>query len=111
MEITLDIGKNIANAIEEIAKDEKQEFEIMALKILDLGLRVYQSSKEKVDDKQDPILENILNLSLENGYLIKEVIGHVFARDRSAIKAYDAPSAITVAENMARAFMQGKNGV
>ena len=49
MEITLDMGKNVANEISDIAKSDGVDFDVAALKILDLGLRVYQSSKPIFD--------------------------------------------------------------
>ena len=57
MEITLDVGKNIVNEIEKIAATEKNDFDIVALKVLDLGLRVYQSANTKSDEVTiDPVL-------------------------------------------------------
>ena len=112
MEITLDVGKNIVNEIEKIAATEKNDFDIVALKVLDLGLRVYQSANTKSDEVTiDPVLSDIFKTSLEINFLLKEVIGHVFSKDRSTIKAYDHLSAISVAENMAKAFIHGKGTI
>lgn len=110
MEITLDVGKNIASEIEKLAVNEKTDFEIVALKILDLGLRVYQSSNDDKSDElvNEPMLVDIFKNSLETKFLLKEIIGHVFIKERSTIKAYDHLSAINVSENMAKSFMQGK---
>ncbi len=110
MEITLDAGKNVIQSINEIANKEKTEFELVALKMLDLGIRVYQSSN--VDEKElDPLLSEVFNLSLVNNFMIKEIMGHVFLKERSAIRAYDAPSAISCAENMLKSFNQGKSSI
>ena len=107
MEITLDVGKNIVNEIEKLAIKEKSEFDLVALKILDLGLRVYQSANDKADEEvSDPLLVDIFKTSLETNFLLKEVIGHVFMKDRSSIKAYDHLTAINVFENMAKAFIK-----
>ena len=112
MEITLDMGKNVANEISDIAKSDGIDFDVAALKILDLGLRVYQSSKENdVDNAPDPLLMELLNEILENNYLLKETLGHVFIKERSMLKTYDALSAINVAENMARSFISGKKTI
>ena len=112
MEITLDVGKNIVNEIEKLAIKEKNDFDIVALKILDLGLRVYQSSNDKSEQEvADPILVDIFKNSLENNFLLKELIGHVFVKDRSSIKAYDHLTAINVSENMAKAFMKAKGEI
>lgn len=109
METTLDIGKNIIVQISALAKNENIEFDIMALKILDLGLRVYQSSLEKEDPvvEVDPIMIEMLNKILAIHVLMKETIGHVFNKERSIHKAYDALSAINIAEHMAKSYIEG----
>ena len=110
MEITLDVGKNIIHDIGKLAEKEKSEFDIVALKILDLGLRVYQADKNNSDEVVvDPMLSDIFRNTLESNFLLKEIIGHVFVRDKSTIKAYNHLSAISVSENMAKAFIKGKN--
>lgn len=110
MEITLDVGKNVANEIQKLAEKENTDFDIVALKILDLGLRVYQSANNNSGEKEvDPMLIDIFKHSLETNFLIKEMLGHVFDKNRSSFKTYDHNSAISVSENMAKAFIQGKN--
>ena len=109
MEITLDIGRNVYNDINELAKNDEIEIEIMALKLLDLGLRVHLASIKKDDENiTDPILSELLNKTMENNYLLKETLGHVFLKDKSKLKTYDDKTAITVIENMAKSFMDGK---
>ena len=66
MEITLDIGKNILSEIEVIAKIEKIDIDIFALKMLDLGLKIYQSSKENSENLDNTSLESIFKKCLEN---------------------------------------------
>ncbi len=108
MEITLDVGKNIVNEIEKLADKEKTDFDIIALKILDLGLRVYQSANDNSGNEDvDPMLIDIFRHSLETNFLIKEMLGHVFIKDRSSFKTYDHASAISVSENMAKAYILG----
>ena len=112
MEITLDIGKNIAKQISDIAKSDDLEFDIVALKMLDLGLRIHQSSLEKTkEDSVPPDLNGLLNKVMENNYLLKETLGHVFHKEKSMLKTYDAMTAITVSENMAKSFMDGKASI
>lgn len=112
MEITIDIGKHIAKQITDIANHEKIEFDIAALKMLDLGLRIHQSSLEKEHDNEvDQIHDLILNKVMENNYLLKETLGHVFMKERSMLKTYDEMTAIAVVENMAKSFVNGKNTV
>lgn len=109
MEITLDIGKNTASEINTIAENDGVEFDIAALKLLDLGIRVHLASLEKNGEKDtDPLLVELLNHAIKNSYLQKEILGHVFDKERSLFKAYDALSACHVANNMADAFLHGK---
>lgn len=112
MEITLDIGKHIANDISKIADTDQIDFEIAALKLLDLGLRVHLANiGNDNSDGRDPIFTEILNESVKSNYLLKEVLGHIFVKDRSTFKAYDAISAYRVAESMADSFIEGKNTI
>ena len=109
MEITIDIGKHVAKQISDIALSEKIDFDIVALNLLDLGLRIHQSSLEKdADNELDPTLSVILNKTIENNLFLKESLGHVFTKERSMLKTYDATTAISVVENMAKSFMNGK---
>ena len=109
MEITIDIGKNVAKQLSDISKSDDIEFQIAALKMLYLGIRIYQSSLEKDKDTPAPVdINGLLNKVMENNYLIKEMIGHVFQKERSMLKTYDAMTAIVVSENMAKSFMDGK---
>ena len=108
MEITLDIGKNILSEIEVIAKIEKIDIDIFALKMLDLGLKIYQSSKENSENLDNTSLESIFKKCLENNFLLKEMVSHVFVKDKSAMKAYDYHTVISFAENMSSSFIDGK---
>ena len=109
MEITLDIGKNIVHEIDELSKKENIELDVLVLKIIDLGLRVYVSAKNADEkDEIDPVLEDIFKNCLETNSLVKEIIGHVFVKERSTLRAYDHYAAINVYENMAKSFIQGK---
>lgn len=109
MEVTLDIGKHVFKHINDIALNENVDFDIVALKILDLGLRIYQSSlEEKEADEMDPLLRVILNKTMENNYFLKETLGHVFKKERSMLKTYDEMTAIAVVEHMAKSFVDGK---
>ena len=109
MEITLDIGKNVYNDMSKIAKNDNVEIDIMALKLLELGIRVHLASNTNDDEHSvDPILSQLLNKVMENNYLLKETLGHVFNKDKSRLKTYDDKTSIAVIENMAKSFMDGK---
>jgi len=94
-----------------MAHTENEDFDIFALKIIDIGLRVYQSSKKSSKDSIDPITLTIFQNTLETNFLIKEIIGHVFTKENSTFKAYDSSAAIQLSENMAHAFIKGKAGI
>ena len=57
MEISIDVGKHVVDEIQNIAQSENKDFDVISSKILELGLRVYQSSKSEDNDKKhDPNL-------------------------------------------------------
>ena len=106
MEISIDIGKNVVDEMQNIALSENKDFDIISSKILELGLRVYQSSQDDNDKNKDPLLINIFRKSAESNLLIKEIIGHIFDKNRSNIKAYDHSSAIHAIEKTVHFHMQ-----
>ncbi len=106
MEISIDIGKHVVDEMQNIALSENKDFDIISSKILELGLRVYQSSKDDNDKNKDPLLINIFRKSAESNLLIKEIIGHIFDKNRSNIKAYDHSSAIHAIEKTVHFHMQ-----
>lgn len=107
MDITLDIGKNIIEKVTKIANEEKKELDVLLLELVDLGLRLYLSSKESKDDiVSDPILSIILKNVACNTFLLREVLGHVFNKDNSYYKVYDTNTAINITKNMADSFME-----
>lgn len=110
MEISIDVGKHVIDEIQNIAHIENKEIEVIASKIFELGLRVYQSAKsEDNDQKPDPLLVNIFRKSAESNLLIKEIIGHIFDKNRSDIKAYDHSSAIHAIEKSVLFYIQENN--
>lgn len=107
MEISIDVGKHVVDEINNIAQSESKDFDIISSKIFEFGLRVYQSSKTNDNEKsEDPLLSNIFRKSAESNLLIKEIIGHIFDKDRSNIKAYDHISAIRAIEKTVHFHMQ-----
>jgi hypothetical protein len=106
VEISIDIGKNVVDEMQNIALSENKDFDIISSKILELGLRVYQSSQDDNDKNKDPLLINIFRKSAESNLLIKEIIGHIFDKNRSNIKAYDHSSAIHAIEKTVHFHMQ-----
>jgi hypothetical protein len=106
VEISIDIGKHVVDEMQNIALSENKDFDIISSKILELGLRVYQSSQDDNDKNKDPLLINIFRKSAESNLLIKEIIGHIFDKNRSNIKAYDHSSAIHAIEKTVHFHMQ-----
>jgi hypothetical protein len=107
MEISIDVGKHVVDEIQNIAQSENKDFDVISSKILELGLRVYQSSKSEDNDKKhDPLLVNIFRKNAESNLLIKEIIGHIFDKNRSNIKAYDHSSVIHAIEKTVHFYMQ-----
>ena len=107
MDITIDIGKHVIEKISAIAKEESKQFDIMLLELIDLGLRIYLSSKESDDNViSDPILSTILHKAAGSQFLLREILSHVFNKDHSYFKVYDADTAIKISQNMADSFME-----
>lgn len=107
MEISIDVGKHVIDEIQNIAHIENKDIEVISSKIFELGLRVYQSTKsEDNDNKPDPLMANIFRKCAESNLLIKEIIGHIFDKNRSNIKAYDHLSATHAIEKTVHFYMQ-----
>ncbi|MDA7742190.1 hypothetical protein N8865_01080 [Francisellaceae bacterium] len=106
MEIALDIGKNIHNKLGKYADTSGETIEDFTLNMIDLGLRIHESSLVKDDDIQPQ--DESLQATLENNKIIKEVIKCVFDRDKITGKLYDADTLITMAENTTAAYLSGK---
>ena len=107
MEISIDVSKHVIDEIQNIAHTENKDIDIISSKIFELGLRVYQSSKtDDNKENKDPLLVNIFRKSAESNLLIKEIIGHIFDKNRSNIKAYDHSSAIHAIEKTVHFHMQ-----
>lgn len=109
MEISIDISSHVFDEIQNIANSESKNFDIISSKIIELGLRVYQSANNDDNDEESgPLLIDIFRKTIESNLLIKEMIGHVFDKKNSSIKAYDHSAAIHVIERMTHIFLQEK---
>ena len=109
MEITIDAGKNIIQQITDIAKSNTIDFDVAALNMIDLGIKMHLASLER-DAFDDPSadLNLMLKKIIENNLILRETLGHVFIKDRSSLNAYDEKTAIKIIENAARSFIDGK---
>lgn len=112
MEITVDIGKHVVTQLNNLALIEKSNLENITLKMIDLGLRVHLASLEdKAGPVEDPLLKEVLFHVLNTQYLMEETLGHVFAKERSLLKTFDALTALSTAKHMAKSFVQGRNEI
>lgn len=106
MEMTLDMGKNIATDLRENASIEGVETDHFALNMIELGLRVYSASKEEKNEKAEPGLQ----LLLENNAMLKEITRCVFDKSKLENKVFDAKTLVTMIENNAKAYLKGQSG-
>lgn len=110
MEINIDIGRNSFEKIRKIALSEDLDFDVATLNILDLGIKAYQFSKEEAPEKEvDPLIFSIAKKVVSTQILAQEILNHVFEKDKSLLKAYDAMTAIRVTEQMAISFLEGQS--
>ena len=106
MEISIDVGKHVVDEIQNIALSENKDFDIISSKILELGLRIYQSTKNENKEENDPLLVSVFRRATESNLLIREMLGHVFDKNRSSLKAYDHSSAIHAIEKTVHFHMK-----
>jgi len=106
MEISIDVSKHVVDEIQNIAHLESKNFDVISSKILELGLRIYQSTKHEDKDETDPLLLSVFRRATESNLLIREMLGHVFDKNRSSLKAYDHSSAIHAIEKTTHFFLQ-----
>ena len=108
MEITIDIGGNVVKQLQDIAYNQGKEMEIVALDLLDIGLRVQaSSSKNSSDDGQQPV-DDTLKLLTENNLLCREILASTFNKSCSKLKVLNADTAINILEKMAASYLKGK---
>jgi hypothetical protein len=106
MEMKIDIGKNIYNKLSKYANSSGDDIEDFTLNMIDLGLRIHESSLDKNDVEQPK--DESLKAVLENNQIIKEVIRCVFDRTKVTGKLFDAETLITMTENTTDAYLSGK---
>ena len=74
--------------------------------MLDLGLRVHQSSLEKTDDIA---IDDGMKYAIETNEIVKEMIRCVFDKTKTTGKFFDADTLITMIENKTSAYLKGKS--
>ena len=106
MEMKLDVGENIYVKLEKHAKNSSVTTAQFALDMLDLGLRVHQSSLEKTDDIA---IDDGMKYAIETNEIVKEMIRCVFDKTKTTGKFFDADTLITMIENKTSAYLEGKS--
>jgi hypothetical protein len=105
MEIKLDVGENVYVKLEKHAKNSSVTTAQFALDMLDLGLRVHQSSLEKTDDIA---IDDGMKYAIETNEVVKEMMRCVFDKTKATGKFFDADTLITMIENKTSAYLKGK---
>jgi hypothetical protein len=106
MEMKLDVGENVYVKLEKHAKNSSVTTAQFALDMLDLGLRVHQSSLEKTDDIA---IDDGMKYAIETNEVVKEMMRCVFDKTKTTGKFFDADTLITMIENKTSAYLKGKN--
>ena len=106
MEIILDMGRDTVHSLEEIAAKEDKKTDIVALEMIAMGIRLYKASQEKSEETNDiDMVRNILKTSLSNQELLGEILSIIFNKERSRLGAYDAETAIKMADKLSEKYM------
>ena len=66
----------------------------------------HQSTKNENKEENDPLLVSFFRRATESNLLIREMLGHVFDKNRSSLKAYDHSSTIHAIEKTVHFHMQ-----
>lgn len=105
----LDMGKDMVHSLNKIAAMEDKNIDIVALEMIAIGVRIYMASLEKRECEKNDIepLRNILKTTIINQEILGEILTIIFNKERSRIGAYDAESALKLAEKMAEKYISG----
>lgn len=106
MEVTLDLGEDTIDALNQISKINDKSFTITAAEMITLGSRIFMQSRENKEDKVTKIL---LENSVRTNEILVEIMYMVFNKEKSKIGAYDAETALAIIERMVGNFLKGAN--
>ena len=104
MEIKLDVGKNILSLLEKESTTSQLPIDEFATNMIELGLRIHIASLKEKNQKQDESLKYII----ENNRFIKEIMRCVFDRNKIKDKLFDSDTLISMIENGAEEYFNGK---
>ena len=104
MEITVDVGSDVIDKIEDIAQRKGKSKESIAAEMLSIGAQVLLNSLE---EKQDNITSLLLENSVRANELLIEILSSVFNREKSRLGVYDAETAVALIERIVEAYLKG----
>ena len=106
MEVTLDLGEDTLDALNQIANINDKSFTLTATEMLSLGARMFLQSRENKEDKVTRIL---LENSVRANEVLVEMMHMIFNKEKSKLGAYDAETALAIIERMVGDFLKGAN--
>ncbi len=109
MEISLDIGRNTLNDLDNISATAGKTRDIVALEMIDLGILVSKASSNNQEETLAPETLQMLRLLVENNQFVKEIINCVFDKTKISERVSDAKTLTTMVENVAASFVNGIN--
>lgn len=104
MEITLDIGEDLYDLIENISHDKDKKLTVVASEMLSIGARVFVSSQEEGEDK---ITKALLENTLKSKEILIEVLSMIFDKNKSKIGAYDSETTLAIIDRMVDGYLKG----
>jgi hypothetical protein len=106
VEVTLDLGEDTVDVLNQISKINDKGFTLTASEMLSLGSRIFMQSRENKEDKVTRIL---LENSVRTNEILVEIMHMIFNKETSKIGAYDAETALAIIERMVGNFLKGAN--
>ena len=103
MEVKVDIGADIYNALEKIASMKEQKLDVTLAEMLSLGAKVYLNSVEK---KVDRTTRALLINTRENNRILVEILHIIFDKDKSDLGVYDAETALDLINRMTMDYIE-----
>lgn len=104
MEIRVDVGADVAERIEYLAKVKSKSQDVIAAEMMSIGAQVMLNSLE---EKQDQITSLLLKNSVKANEILSEILFSVFNREKSKLGVYDAETVLALVERMVDNFVEG----
>lgn len=108
MEITLDVGANIYQSLTQFAEKEGKDFELFALDMLELGLRVQVANQEAGDSERPKFdITDVMLAIVETRYQTEDILRMVFDKQRSHYKLYNSDATLSAIREKSLGFQDG----